>query len=148
MKRAYVYAVVLLLLIMITGCPAFWKAADATLKKLMYNEVEVPEFSAKKTSYSVVLPAGTTEPPTVTAIPAVEGVNIVITDAETLPGTATVLVTSLNGKASLTYCIFFTLKVVISIVADPPDGGEFSGDGEYVYGDLVTIVATIHSSHF
>ena len=108
MKRAYVYAVVLLLLIMITGCPAFWKAADATLKKLMYNEVEVPEFSAKKTSYSVVLPAGTTEPPTVTAIPAVEGVNIVITDAETLPGTATVLVTSLNGKASLTYSIFYS----------------------------------------
>jgi len=147
MKKTCVYAVVLLLLIMITGCPAFWKAADATLKKLMYNEVEVPEFSAKKTSYSVVLPAGTTEPPTVTAVPAVEGVNIVITDAETLPGTATVLVTSLNGKASLTYSIFFTVKVVISIVADPPDGGEFSGDGEYIYGDLVTIVATPSIHH-
>ncbi len=147
MKKAYVYAVVLLLLIMITGCPAFWKSADATLKKLMYNGVEVPEFSAKKTSYSVVLPAGTTEPPTVAAVPAVEGVYIVITDAETLPGTATVLVTSLNGKESLTYSIFFTVKVVISITADPPNGGEFSGDGEYVYGDLVTIVATPSIHH-
>jgi len=147
MKRAYVYAVVLLLLVMITGCPSFWKSADATLKKLTYNGVEVPEFSAKKTSYSIVLPAGTTEPPTVTAVPAVEGVNIVVTDAETLPGTATVIVTSLNGKASLTYSIFFTVKVVISIVADPTDGGEFSGDGEYVYGDLVTIVATPSIHH-
>jgi|GEM_PF-813335 len=147
MKKTCVYAVVLLLLIMITGCPAFWKSADATLKELFYNGVEVPEFSAKKTSYSIVLPAGTTEPPTVIAIPAVEGVNIVIADAETLPGTATVLVTSLNGKESLTYSIFFTVKVVISITADPPNGGEFSGDGEYIYGDLVTIMATPSIHH-
>ncbi len=147
MKRAYVYLVVALLLVMITGCPAFWKAADATLKELLYNGVEVPEFSAKKTDYSIVLPSGTTEPPTVTAVPAVEGANIVISNAETLPGTATVLVTSLNGKESLTYSIFFTVKVVISITADPPNGGEFSGDGEYIYGDLVTIMATPSIHH-
>ncbi|HPB63846.1 MAG TPA: hypothetical protein PLD15_07790, partial [Mesotoga sp.] len=67
MKKVYVYFAVALLLILITGCPSFWKAADATLKQLMYNGISVPGFDAKKTGYSVELPAETTEPPTVTA---------------------------------------------------------------------------------
>jgi len=148
MKKVYVYFAVALLLILITGCPSFWKAADATLKQLMYNGISVPGFDAKKTGYSVELPAETTEPPTVTAVPAVEGANVVITNAETLPGTATVFVTSLNGKATKTYSIYFTVKkITISITAVPPDGGVFEGDGDYNYGDLVTLVATPSIHH-
>jgi hypothetical protein len=67
-----------------------------------------PAFSADVLNYTVQLPYANTTIPTVTATKADYRANVVITDATTLPGTTTVLVTAEDVNITKTYTINFT----------------------------------------
>lgn len=92
----------------------FWKtatapASDATLSALQVDGAPLPGFSASVTGYTYELVVGTTTIPQITsAIPTNAGATITsITQATSIPGTASVLVTSQNGMVTKTYTINF-----------------------------------------
>ncbi|NOU70380.1 family 20 glycosylhydrolase [Paenibacillus sp. LMG 31458] len=93
-----------------------YASPDSSLSALMYNNgtpVSVDYFTGGQKTYDVKLPAGTTTIPTVTATPKVAASMVVITQAATLPGTATVQVTALDSSIS-TYTVNF--KVLPQLV--------------------------------
>ncbi|NOV02780.1 family 20 glycosylhydrolase, partial [Paenibacillus planticolens] len=93
-----------------------YNSPDSSLSALTYNNgttVSVDYFTGGQKTYDVKLPAGTTTIPTVTATPKVAASNVVITQAATLPGTATVQVTAVDSSVS-TYIVNF--KVLPQLV--------------------------------
>lgn len=88
------------------------KSSDATLATLTYNGTAVPGFSAAKTSYTVYLDAGTTNVPVVAATANNADATAVVTQAASVSGTASVLVTAEDGTTK-TYTVTF-------IVGTPP----------------------------
>jgi len=109
-KRVSSLFVICLLIFMLAGCPSVQTKKDPTLKALLFNSLAVPDFDPDITDYTIVLPIGTNEVPTITTIPNVEGVTIEVINAETLPGTTTIIVTALDGKTVTTYHIYFTVQ--------------------------------------
>ena len=93
------------------------KSSDATLKELKVGGVDV-DLEDGQLEYEVELPYGTTEVPTdITAIkndPKAKSISI--TNATTLSGTTTIVVTA-EDDTQLTYKITFT-------VADPPKSSD------------------------
>ncbi|NSW45210.1 MAG: DUF5018 domain-containing protein [Bacteroidales bacterium] len=86
-------------------------SSDATLSDLTVNGTTVSGFDANTFTYNVVLPYGTTTIPTVAATPNDPNANAVVTQASSLPGSATVVVTAENGTTTLTYTINFTIAL-------------------------------------
>lgn len=86
-------------------------AADATLSDLKVNGTTVNGFAAGTLLYNVVLPAGTTELPTVTATAAQPTASVVITNVTSLPGTAAVEVTSPDNLNTNTYQVHFSVAL-------------------------------------
>lgn len=84
------------------------KNDDSSLKDLQVNGTTIKNFDPNVTNYNVLLPAGTTEVPTVTAeaINSTATANVIPTDA--LPGHTTITVTS--GSKTKTYIINFTVE--------------------------------------
>lgn len=85
---------------------------DATLSALVYgsDQTSVPNFSSSQTSYEVELPATY-----VGGAPSIQGTttdpnaNITnVTQATTIPGTASITVTAEDGTTTLTYTVTFT----------------------------------------
>ena len=109
MKRVVLLSLTIVLLLVLTGCPPVQKMDDSTLKELALNGLAISDFNPKITEYTIELPKGTTEVPTITSIPSVEGVTIEVINAETIPGTTTIIVTALDGKTMTTYYIHFTV---------------------------------------
>ena len=102
----------------------FWKSPpgddeDATLSNLMVNGTTVAGFSPAVLTYDVVLPFGTVQVPTVTAVTTDLDASYVVNDAASLPGTTTVVTTSENLENSLTYTLNFT---VAEETSDPTEG--------------------------
>jgi YVTN family beta-propeller protein len=100
------------------------KDTDATLSDLEVNGATVAGFDAGTLTYSVVLPAGTTTVPTVTATVYDTGkATEAITQAASVTGTATVLVTAQDTSVSQTYTINFTVAapgpVTVASVTNP-----------------------------
>ena len=90
------------------------KSNDATLKSLSIDGVELAGFNAGTLAYNLVLPAGTTKVPAVTAEVNDTGkATLKITQATSLPGTATVVVTAEDGKTRNTYTVHFTVAPVV-----------------------------------
>jgi hypothetical protein len=85
------------------------KNADATLSDLKTDGNTVAGFSISATSYSITLLFGTIAVPVVTATTTDSNATRVITQAASLPGTATVRVTAENGTTVQTYTILFSL---------------------------------------
>jgi len=81
---------------------------DATLSGLSAGGSPVAGFSPATTSYSVVLPVGTTTAPTITATASGTHAVVSVTQATSLPGTATVRVTAQDGTTVRTYTVSFT----------------------------------------
>ena len=83
---------------------------DATLSNLLYNNIQVSGFQQSVHEYNVELPFGTAQSPTITAYKnqRLAG-DPVITQASSLPGTATVTVTSADGLIQQNYTINFTV---------------------------------------
>lgn len=85
---------------------------DATLSNLTYNGTTVTDFSINTLNYNVVLPQGTSAVPTVIATTSQsDPASAVVTDATSLPGTTTVLVTAQDGTTKNTYTIYFSVQV-------------------------------------
>ena len=83
---------------------------DATLSDLTVNGTTVSSFLASTLTYDIELPYGTIAVPTVvgTATQSTPA-NAVTTDATTLPGTSTILVTAQDGTTTSTYTLNFTV---------------------------------------
>ncbi len=77
-------------------------SSSASLSDLKVNGQTVPGFSPTTTGYHVNVPANQT--PTITATAANNG-SVVITPPLTIPGTATITVTSEDGSTSQTYSV-------------------------------------------
>lgn len=83
---------------------------DATLKSLSVSTGTLnPAFSASTTSYTVELPSGTTTAPTVSATANDAQATVKITDATSLPGSATVLVTAQDSTTTMTYTVTYSV---------------------------------------
>ncbi|GAA2248338.1 hypothetical protein GCM10010401_22740 [Rarobacter faecitabidus] len=80
-------------------------------------------FSPSVTDYSVVLPVGTTTAPQIVAGAPTGGAGVRVTQATTLPGTATVTVTTLDG-VDTTYSINFAAADAIAELSDLKVNGE------------------------
>jgi hypothetical protein len=85
------------------------KSSDATLSNLTVDGTTVSGFSSGMLNYVVVLPAGTTRIPSVAAAVYNSGATQVVTQAQGLPGTASVAVTAQDTTTKKTYNIYFTI---------------------------------------
>ena len=83
------------------------QSTNANLSNLMVGGTAVAGFNPDVTSYNVMLAAGTTVAPTVTAVLADTRAGMIITQAPTVPGRATVVVTAEAGNQR-TYEVNFT----------------------------------------
>lgn len=83
---------------------------DASLSALLIDGTNVNGFSPITLDYAVFLPNGTTVVPTVTATTTNGPATTVIMQAPTLPGTATVVVTSEDTSVEQTYTVSFGLE--------------------------------------
>ena len=103
------------------------EGTDATLSDLQVDGTTVDGFSPSILNYSVVLPEGTTEVPTVAATTNDPDATAVVTPATELPGTTSVLVTSANTEVELTYNVMFSLET--GVVEGPRNPIDFEPDG-------------------
>ncbi len=83
---------------------------DGILRNLTVNGNTVTGFGGNTYTYSVTLPAGTTAIPTVAATPDSSLSTVVIIQATSLPGSATVVVTAQDGITTETYTVNFVLS--------------------------------------
>lgn len=81
---------------------------DATLADLMVDESTINGFASDQTSYTIEYPEGTTDVPVVSAEASDEHADVSITQADGIPGSATVEVTAQDGETTMTYNITFT----------------------------------------
>lgn len=81
---------------------------DATLNKILVDDVELTDFDAATISYSVEVPFGTTTIPTVSAVENSLAATSVVTQATELPGNATIVVTAQDETTKQTYTVSFT----------------------------------------
>ncbi|MGC1204386.1 MAG: discoidin domain-containing protein, partial [Flavobacteriaceae bacterium] len=85
---------------------------DATLSNLTVNGATVSGFSSNTLNYNVELPQGTTVVPTVAATTSqASPASSDVTNATSLPGTTSVLVTAQDGTTTNTYNINFTVQI-------------------------------------
>lgn len=82
-------------------------SSDATLQALTYNGVSVPNFKSTRLVYEVSLPSSTTAIPTISAVATDPNARVVIIQATTFPGQASVVVVAADGSTSLTYTVEF-----------------------------------------
>ena len=87
---------------------------NATLAEITVNGNAIVDFHADTLNYTVELPYGTTEIPVVEATPSAENATLSITQATTVDGTATILVTAEDGTTTRTYTVSFTLPAAQS----------------------------------
>ncbi len=103
------------------------EGTDATLSDLQVDGNTIDGFSPAVLNYSVVLPEGTTIVPTVTATTNDPDASAVVTPAEEIPGTTSILVTSANEQVELTYNVAFSLET--GDMEGPLNPIDFEADG-------------------
>ncbi|MFC2128133.1 hypothetical protein ACFLRU_07155 [Bacteroidota bacterium] len=123
----------------------FWKApaaagTDTSLSDLTVDGTTISGFGSLSTSYSIELAAGTTTVPTVVATTTDTNATNQITNATSLPGTTTILVTAQDGTTTNTVTINFTLDPTPATNAPTPT--QNSADVISVYSDTYTSNAT------
>lgn len=84
-------------------------STDATLNKILVDEVEIADFEASTMTYNIELPFGTTEIPDVSVVTNNLAATAVVTQATALPGDATIVVTAQDETTKLTYTVSFSL---------------------------------------
>lgn len=91
---------------------AFTKAPaakdDATLQSITVNDEEIEGFAPETTEYNVELSFGTTNIPVVAATATSSKATVSVTQAESVNGTASILVTSEDNTTTKTYTVSFT----------------------------------------
>jgi len=123
----------------------FWKEAvdpstDTTLSDLTVDGTTVTGFDATTLTYDVILPKGTTVVPTVVGTPTQSSpATAVTTDAGSLPGTSTVLVTAQDGSTTETYTLNFTVNTNTAcegVSSDAQQGAFTNGGYSYKFETL------------
>lgn len=84
-------------------------SSDATLSALAYNGISVENFRPDYFIYEVSLPSSTTAIPTISAISSDLGARVIIVQATTFPGQASVVVISADGSNTTTYTVEFQM---------------------------------------
>ena len=123
----------------------FWKAptaagTDTSLSDLTLDASTISGFASLATSYSVVLPSGTSVVPTVTAATTDAGASAVVTAASSLPGDTTIAVTAADGVTTSTITVSFTIDPTPTVAAPTPSND--SADVISVYSDAFTSIVT------
>ncbi len=85
-------------------------SSNAKLLGIMVDGEALEKFSPDTYQYKMMLPAKTTDVPTVTATPYNANATVTITPAEGLPGDTKISVASQDGKNTLEYTVSFTVK--------------------------------------
>ncbi|MFZ9046567.1 MAG: hypothetical protein ACO2ZZ_11930, partial [Cyclobacteriaceae bacterium] len=112
-------------------------STDATLSDLQVDGTTVEGFIPSLLDYSVVLPAGTTTVPTVSATTTVSEASFVIENASQLPGTTTINVTAQDGSKTLTYSVAFTIEgAAIHPESGATDPSNLAADVLSIYSDV------------
>jgi hypothetical protein len=99
----------LILFFSLSGTNALSQSTDATLKELLVAGVRINNFTSEILAYDLVLDYGTTIPPIVTATASSSHALVLITQAPSVSGAATVLVTAQDGVTKLTYTVNFSV---------------------------------------
>ena len=94
---------------------------DATLSSLTYDGMLVPSFDAGTLHYTVDLPSETVDVPVVDAVANDPDAQVLITQATTLPGEASVEVLAADNTTRQTYTIYFSKKSTLTDISDRPD---------------------------
>jgi hypothetical protein len=94
---------------------------DATISALEVDGVSVVGFTPNSESYLFALPGGTTTVPQITLATTTEAsASATITQATSIPGDATVLVTAQNGTTTKTYSVSFYIGAPNTDAPTPP----------------------------
>ena len=111
---------------------------DTSLSDLTIDGTTISGFSPLETNYDVYLPEGTTTVPTVVAITTDVDATNVITDATSLPGTTSILITAEDGTTTSTVTVNFVaveagLEFLVNggvntTAVDPDTGVDGSGN--------------------
>ncbi|WP_339753140.1 T9SS type A sorting domain-containing protein [uncultured Winogradskyella sp.] len=126
---------------------------DATLSDLQVDGATISGFASGATTYTYELVVGTTTPLDITSTTTTEaGANAVITQATTVPGDATVVVTASNGTDMQTYTVSFVATLpgipptpaspdaeVLALLSDITDTGGFTNfwNPTYYFGSNI-----------
>jgi hypothetical protein len=136
-------------------------AADnvATLNDIKVNSISIAGFNKDILTYNVVLDYGTVVVPTLTWTLSAEKASASVTNAASLPGTSTILVTAENGSTTKTYSVNFTVSATPSSDASLKDlkvngstiPGFVSGTFEYYYSlpfgtAIIPVVSAVTNS--
>ena len=84
-------------------------SSNATLAEISVNGEPMSDFRPGQMNYNVELPYGTTEAPVVAYTPAEEGQVVVLTQATSPTGKATLTVTAPDGITKTTYTLQFSI---------------------------------------
>ena len=84
-------------------------SSDASLSGLSVDGTTIADFSTCKEVYNIELPEGTSDVPVVRATATDVNADVQVTNAEGLPGSASVLVTAEDSVTTRTYTINFTV---------------------------------------
>jgi hypothetical protein len=104
----------------------FWKeptpqGSDATLGDLKVDGSTIPGFASLTENYVYGLVEGTTTPPQITSVTTNDFyASYNITQATSVPGTASVLVTAQNGYTTKTYTVNYVIAWPNSVPPVPP----------------------------
>ncbi|MCL1850578.1 MAG: T9SS type A sorting domain-containing protein [Bacteroidetes bacterium] len=82
-------------------------SGSTLLTGIFYNSILLPDFDPNVLTYHIILPFNNSQIPTVTAIANWMNTNVVIEQATSFPGQATVQVTSEDGQFYKNYTIVF-----------------------------------------
>jgi hypothetical protein len=122
-------------------------AKDATLSHLTINGTTITGFGSGTLTYDVELPEGTTAVPTTVGTPTqASPATAVTTDAGSLPGTSTILVTAQDQTTTKIYTINFTVATPTPLptVAAPTPPSRDAANVVSVYSDAYTSISPIN----
>ena len=84
-------------------------STNATLAEVTVNGDLLSDFRPGQTTYNVELPYGTTAAPVIGYTPAEDGQTVVVTQATSPTGKATIVVTAPDGVSKMTYTFNFSI---------------------------------------
>jgi trimeric autotransporter adhesin len=111
----------------------------ASLESILVNGMEIPDFQPNLYQYSYELASGTTAIPVVTADPTDENAFVIITQADSLNGTAIVEIVSESGQVTEIYIIRFNVVTGIDNKLFPDVNVYPNPVNDYVIIDYVHI---------
>ena len=113
--------------------------SDATLSSLEVDSAAISGFSPVTTSYTYEVAVGASIPQITAATPTDSNAQTSITQATSIPGDATVLVTAQDGTTTQTYTVSYLYSSPTTGATAPPS--RYAGDVISIFGDTYTNVA-------